>query len=323
MNDRGRWRAAELGERGEVQTGLGPIRYFSAGEGPVVVLIHGLLVNANLWRKVVPRRLSPGLRCRALELPLGSHERPAKPGAESPRRHGGRGDRRGDRGARAGGRDARGQRHRRRALPDAGHHQARAHRAPGAHLVRLPRQVPARGCSPTSSCWRGCRARSRRCSPRCGCASPRRLPLAFGWLVKRPIDRDAEDSYILPRAHRPRGAPRPEALARGDRQARHPTGGRPARRVRQAGADRVVEARTAVQARARRARWRRTCRTRGWSGSRTRCTFSMEDSPSALAELIAGFVREPVRPPRERRGGLRRALQRAWARGPATRWPRS
>jgi pimeloyl-ACP methyl ester carboxylesterase len=26
----------------------------------------------------------------------------------------------------------------------------------------------------------------------------RRLPIAYGWLVKRPIDRDAEDSYVLP-----------------------------------------------------------------------------------------------------------------------------
>jgi hypothetical protein len=27
--------------------------------------------------------------------------------------------------------------------------------------------------------------------------TPRRLPFAFGWLVKRPIDRQAEDSYLL------------------------------------------------------------------------------------------------------------------------------
>jgi len=27
--------------------------------------------------------------------------------------------------------------------------------------------------------------------------APRRLPFAFGWLVKRPIDRQAEDSYLL------------------------------------------------------------------------------------------------------------------------------
>jgi pimeloyl-ACP methyl ester carboxylesterase len=28
--------------------------------------------------------------------------------------------------------------------------------------------------------------------------APRRLPLVFGWLTKRPIDREAEDSYLLP-----------------------------------------------------------------------------------------------------------------------------
>ena len=33
---------------------------------------------------------------------------------------------------------------------------------------------------------------------RCACAPPRRLPIAFGWLTKRPIDRAAEDSYVLP-----------------------------------------------------------------------------------------------------------------------------
>ena len=28
--------------------------------------------------------------------------------------------------------------------------------------------------------------------------APRRAPIAFGWLTKRPIDREAEDSYALP-----------------------------------------------------------------------------------------------------------------------------
>ncbi len=28
--------------------------------------------------------------------------------------------------------------------------------------------------------------------------APRRLPIAFGWLAKRPIDREAEDSYVMP-----------------------------------------------------------------------------------------------------------------------------
>ena len=38
------------------------------------MFVHGLLVNANLWRKVV-ERLSPDFRCIALDLPLGSHTR--------------------------------------------------------------------------------------------------------------------------------------------------------------------------------------------------------------------------------------------------------
>ena len=83
MNDKGRWRAAELGERGEVQTDLGPIRYFSAGEGPAVVMVHGILVNANLWRKVAPRLAESGLRAITLELPLGSHERPVRSDGEA------------------------------------------------------------------------------------------------------------------------------------------------------------------------------------------------------------------------------------------------
>jgi hypothetical protein len=49
------------------------------------VFVHGLLVNANLWREVVPK-LSPDFRCIALDLPLGSHELPMRESADlSPR----------------------------------------------------------------------------------------------------------------------------------------------------------------------------------------------------------------------------------------------
>jgi pimeloyl-ACP methyl ester carboxylesterase len=41
------------------------------GEGPPVVFVHGALVNANLWRRVVP--LLDGRTRVALDLPLGSH----------------------------------------------------------------------------------------------------------------------------------------------------------------------------------------------------------------------------------------------------------
>ena len=41
------------------------------GEGPAIVFVHGALVNANLWRKVVLRL--DGFTRVALDLPLGSH----------------------------------------------------------------------------------------------------------------------------------------------------------------------------------------------------------------------------------------------------------
>jgi pimeloyl-ACP methyl ester carboxylesterase len=53
----------------------GRLRYFEAGTGPPIVFLHGLLVNANLWRKVVAT-LSREFRCVALDLPLGSHTLP-------------------------------------------------------------------------------------------------------------------------------------------------------------------------------------------------------------------------------------------------------
>ena len=52
---------------------------FEAGSGPPIVFVHGLLVNANLWRKVVAK-LSPDFRCIALDLPLGSHLTPLAAG---------------------------------------------------------------------------------------------------------------------------------------------------------------------------------------------------------------------------------------------------
>jgi pimeloyl-ACP methyl ester carboxylesterase len=50
----------------------GTIRYRDTGDGPPVVFVHGLLVDATLWRKVIPL-LEGQLRCIAPDLPLGSH----------------------------------------------------------------------------------------------------------------------------------------------------------------------------------------------------------------------------------------------------------
>jgi pimeloyl-ACP methyl ester carboxylesterase len=67
------WRDPALGEPTEVETSGGKMRAFSTGSGEPIVFVHGALVNANLWRKVVPL-LAADFRCVTLDLPLGSHE---------------------------------------------------------------------------------------------------------------------------------------------------------------------------------------------------------------------------------------------------------
>jgi pimeloyl-ACP methyl ester carboxylesterase len=65
------WRAQELGEARTLELDGGRLRAHVTGDGPAVVFVHGLLVNANLWRGVVPRL--DGFTRVALDMPLGSH----------------------------------------------------------------------------------------------------------------------------------------------------------------------------------------------------------------------------------------------------------
>ena len=66
--------SAELGIEREVTLPGGVIRYRERGDGPPVVFVHGLLVNGDLWRGVVPTLAEAGLRCLTPDWPLGSHE---------------------------------------------------------------------------------------------------------------------------------------------------------------------------------------------------------------------------------------------------------
>jgi pimeloyl-ACP methyl ester carboxylesterase len=59
----------------------GTIQYREAGEGPPIVFVHGLLVDGRLWRKVTPL-LEDRFRCIVPDLPLGSHTRPMNPDAD-------------------------------------------------------------------------------------------------------------------------------------------------------------------------------------------------------------------------------------------------
>jgi pimeloyl-ACP methyl ester carboxylesterase len=74
------WRSPELGPAKTLELQGGRLRYHDTGEGPPVVFVHGVIVNANLWRKVVPR-LARTHRCIALDMPFGSHIEPM-PGAD-------------------------------------------------------------------------------------------------------------------------------------------------------------------------------------------------------------------------------------------------
>jgi pimeloyl-ACP methyl ester carboxylesterase len=75
------WRAGSLGEERRVETSAGTLTYREAGAGPPLVLVHGFLANANIWRKVVPR-LAERFRCLAVDWPLGSHYVPMRSGAD-------------------------------------------------------------------------------------------------------------------------------------------------------------------------------------------------------------------------------------------------
>ncbi|MHA6619610.1 alpha/beta fold hydrolase [Pseudonocardia sp. DLS-67] len=75
------WRDPRLGPAREVRLPGGPIRYHDVGHGPVLVFVHGYLVNANIWRKLVPL-LADAYRCIAVDWPLGSHAVPMAPDAD-------------------------------------------------------------------------------------------------------------------------------------------------------------------------------------------------------------------------------------------------
>jgi pimeloyl-ACP methyl ester carboxylesterase len=65
----------------EVKLPHGTIHYNESGEGPPIVFVHGLLVDGRLWRKVTPL-LEGEFRCIVPEFPLGSHREPMNPDAD-------------------------------------------------------------------------------------------------------------------------------------------------------------------------------------------------------------------------------------------------
>jgi pimeloyl-ACP methyl ester carboxylesterase len=66
----------------EVEVSRGTIDYEdTGGEGPVIVLLHGLIMDGSLWRHVVGD-LRTDYRCVLPTLPLGAHRRPMRADAD-------------------------------------------------------------------------------------------------------------------------------------------------------------------------------------------------------------------------------------------------
>jgi pimeloyl-ACP methyl ester carboxylesterase len=66
----------------QVELSAGTIEYQdTGGDGPVVVLLHGLLMDASLWDEVIAC-LPAGFRCVVPTLPLGAHRHAMHPGAD-------------------------------------------------------------------------------------------------------------------------------------------------------------------------------------------------------------------------------------------------
>jgi pimeloyl-ACP methyl ester carboxylesterase len=297
MDKRVSWRSGELGASHDLDLGGGRrIRAHVRGDGPAVVFVHGALVNANLWRKVVPRL--DGFKRVALDLPLGSHLEPMPRDADMT----GPGladliadsiEALGLRDVTVVGNDTGG------ALT-----QILAVRRPELiermvltscdafencpprffKIVLAPARVP--GGVPVA--FGALRLRAAR-----------RLPVAYGWLTHDQIERDAEDSYVLPVLTR--GAIRRDLrrLLAGikpsqtlDAAARLTRFDRPVL-IAWSADDRFFPLEHAE----RLAKLLPDARLEWIEGART---FSPEDKPERLAELIRGFVGEATRARPER-----------------------
>jgi pimeloyl-ACP methyl ester carboxylesterase len=283
------WRSPDLGPAQTLDLGGGrAIRAHVTGEGPPIVFVHGALVNANLWRKVVARL--DGFKRVTLDLPLGSHIDPMPRDADL--RPPALADLIADSLAALEltdvtlvGNDTGG-----------GLSQIVATRRPeriGAlvltscdafdnfpprffRIVLAPARVP--GMIPIG--FGGLRLRPLR-----------RLPIAYGWLTTGPIDRDAEDSYVLPVLTR--GGIRRDVrkLLRGldpsytlDAAAKLASWDRPAL-IAWSEKDRFFPTEHAE----RLAKVIPNARLEWIAGART---FAMEDEPERVAELIGSFMRE-------------------------------
>ncbi len=66
-----------LGNKKEIVLSSGRIRYRETGQGKVLLFVHGILANGDVWRNVV-NELSKNFRCITPDWPLGAHKLPMR-----------------------------------------------------------------------------------------------------------------------------------------------------------------------------------------------------------------------------------------------------
>ena len=289
-NDKALWRDPALGEGRELDLQQGRLRVFEAGAGTPIVFVHGLLVNANLWRKVVPR-LSPDFRCVTLDLPLGSHTLPMPESADLSAY--GLADLIADAIEALGLEDV--------TLVGNDTGGALSQMVVTRRPERIGRLVLT-SCDyrdnfpPPMFAYLGLAARIpgalKLLTAPMRFRAPRQLPIAFGWLVKRPIDRQAEDSYVLAGA----------AVPGVQDDVKRVIPGLDKRYTNEA-ADKLGSfEKPALIAWSREDKFFKPAHAEALAQDLPNArlewiddarTFASEDQPERLAELIAGFVREP------------------------------
>ena len=180
----------------DVELSTGTIEYQdTGGSGPVVVLLHGLAMDGSLWRHVVAD-LREGYRCVVPTLPLGGHRRPMRPDADlSPR---------GIAELEAEFLEALDLREVTLVGNDSGLFQLAAAQHPEriARLVvtsceafeNFPPGLPGRAVWLAGRLPGGLNAMAQPMRLR----ALRRLPLALGWMAKRPIPHPVTDTWLRP-----------------------------------------------------------------------------------------------------------------------------
>lgn len=190
------WRAPDLGPRRLIDTPAGALAVHERGAGRAIVLAHGWLTNANLWRGVVAS-LAARFRVVTLDLPLGAHIQPMRESADlSPA---------GIAGLILAALEALDLRDTLLVGNDSGgaYSQIALARDAGrvAGLVLNASEVPGTPWPPAAFDPLQAAARAKMLRP--GLAALRdpalrMTPVAFGLLAAKPLDRQAGDSYVLP-----------------------------------------------------------------------------------------------------------------------------